>query len=249
MRWLSMCRELMSTGITVERRPLGTGGRVNRRDRRGSFSSPRRWWREEESEVEALRRKVPVSACVHGGGPPGLFYTCSEAAFANNAENLFFLLAQRPTLSCVWYFNRKFTCSSDERSVMSAAVDSPAQSRTVLHSPAQSWTVLDCRPVRPVHRGSASSLMVEPKIENIPGIMINWEDSLRSGQAFMSFIYFPADSEGRLPCWLHASIFLNSNLSVFHYDDCGDIFNTLSLFGGTKRLCSWECFHNFFFLV
>lgn len=189
MRWVSACRGLMSTAITAERRPLGSGGRVNRRDRRGSFSSPRRWWREEESEVEALRRKVPVSACVHGGGPPGLFYTCSEAACANDAENLFFLLAQRATLSSVWYFNRKFTCSSDARSVMSAAVDRPGASWSVLDSPGQSWSVLDCRPVRPDHRGSDSILMVEPKISNIPGIMINWEDSLRSGQAFICLLY------------------------------------------------------------
>lgn len=182
MRWVSVCGELLSTGITAQRRPLGTGGPVNRRDRRGSLSSPPRWWREEESGVEALRRKVPVSACVRGGGPPGLFYTCSEAACASNAENLFFLLAQRPTLSSVWYFNRKFTCSSDARSVMSAAVDRPGPS----------WTVLDCPglSVR-ASRSQRKGFDFDGRTKNIKysWYNINWEVSPRSGQAFICLLY------------------------------------------------------------
>lgn len=142
-----------------------------------------------ERRGEPSRRKVPVPACVHGGGPPALFYPCSEAACANHAERLFFLLAQRPTLGSVWHFNRKFTCSSDARSVMSAAVDSPGPSRTVPNRPGPSWTILDCRPVRPDHRGRGSILMVEPEIANLPGTMMNWEDSLRSGQAFICLLY------------------------------------------------------------
>lgn len=129
--------------------------------------------------MEGLRRKVPVSACVHGGGPPGSVCTCSQAAGAKNEEKLFFPLAQRPPLSSVRYFNRKFTCSSDARSVMSAAVDRPGRF----------WTVLDRRPVRPDHRGRGSVLMVEPKILSIPGIMINREGRLRSGQAFIWLLY------------------------------------------------------------
>lgn len=229
MRWVSGCRELMSTGTTVGRRPLGTGGRVSRRDRRGSFSSPRRWWREEESEVEALRRKVPVSACAHGGGPPGLFYTCSEAAWANNAENLFFLLAQRPTLGSVWHFNRKFTCSSDARSVMSAAVDRPGQSWTVPDSPGRSA----CAP-----RSQRKVFDFDGRTKNSKYSWCN--DKLR-GQSevrtgfYMSFMYFLADSEGHQHCWLHASIFLNNNLSLWWL---WRHFITLSLSGGKQRLCS-----------
>lgn len=165
MRWVPVCCELFSPGTTVYRRPLCTRGWVNRRDRRGSLSSPRRWWREEESEVEALRRKVPFSACVHGGGPLGLVYTHSHAACGNNAENLLFLLAVGPTFSSVWYFNRKFTCSSDARSVMSAAQDSPGLSRTAQDCPGLSCPgcpgLSACAPGS--HRGTGSWLMAEQK--------------------------------------------------------------------------------------
>lgn len=81
-----------------------------------------------------------------GEGPLGLFHTHSEAACGNNAENLFLLLAIRLIFISVRYFNRKFTCSSDARSIMSAALDSPGLS-----------------PLHPDHRGTGSCLMVEHK--------------------------------------------------------------------------------------
>lgn len=155
-----------------------------------------------------------------------------QAACGNNAENLLFLLAVRPTFSSVWYFNRKFTCSSDTRSVMSAAVDSPA-----LSCPVQSrlsWAVGLC--VRITQRD----------------VMIHWEkDCLRSWDRLrtwslmrpistLAFFYFLVDSERHLLCRPHGNnkvwwmrVFfcyhLNTNekhvllkFDFFHGGNCGD---------------------------
>lgn len=96
-----------------------------------------------------------------------MVYTHSHAACGNNAENLLLLLAVRPTFSSVWYFNRKFTCSSDARSVMSAAVDSPGQPGQ--DSPGLSWAVGLCARITQRDRFVFDG---RTKISNNSGLMI-----------------------------------------------------------------------------